>query len=99
QQAYRNLELLVVDDGSRDGSRSLIEQVLQGGGPGIQARLLTQENGGAHSAINRGLSEARGEYLTILNSDDYYHPQRIETLVDAASRGGSELFFTLLDIV
>src|SRR5262249_26494793 len=44
-------------------------------------RILTQANRGAHAAINRGLTEAAGRYLAILNSDDMLHPERFATLL------------------
>lgn len=72
-QSAHDLELIVVDDGSKDNSL----EVLAGfSDPRLQ--VFSQENQGAHAAINRGLHLASGEYLAILNSDDAYHPQRLE---------------------
>ena len=70
-------KIVVVDDGSTDGS---VEAVRKIGDPRIA--LFTQQNAGAHSALNRAILEARDcEFIAILNSDDVYHPQRIEKCV------------------
>lgn len=72
-QSETDLELIVVDDGSTDESL----QVLAGFSD-PRLRVFSQSNQGAHAAINRGLREARGTYFAILNSDDAYHPERLE---------------------
>lgn len=75
-QSYPNIELIVIDDGSQDGSVDVIRS--------YQDQRLTciiQENAGAHQAINRGLQMAKGDYLAILNSDDSYLPRRFERMM------------------
>ncbi|KAA0139876.1 glycosyltransferase [Gimesia chilikensis] len=72
-QTCQNLELIVIDDGSHDRSLEVIRQFQD---PRLQ--LISQENAGAHAAINRGLKQARGDFLTVLNSDDLYEPERLE---------------------
>jgi glycosyltransferase involved in cell wall biosynthesis len=72
-QTWQDLELIVVDDGSEDDSLRVL-----GGFADRRMRILTQENQGAHAALNRGLGECGGKYLAMLNSDDCYHPQRLE---------------------
>jgi glycosyltransferase involved in cell wall biosynthesis len=72
-QSLSDLELIVVDDGSTDQSL-----VVLSGFKDPRLRIFQQDNQGAHAAINRGLREACGKYLAILNSDDVYHPQRLE---------------------
>jgi len=72
-QTLTDLELIVVDDGSEDDSLQILSKIQD---PRII--VLPQSNQGAHQAINRGLHRASGKYLAILNSDDYYHPERLE---------------------
>lgn len=72
-QTFKDLELIVVDDGSTDHSLEVLS-----GFSDPRLKVLTQPNQGAHAAINRGLHAATGEYLAILNSDDLYHPLRLE---------------------
>jgi GT2 family glycosyltransferase len=75
-QSMADLELIVVDDGSQDNSLEVLA-----GFSDARLRIDRQVNQGAHAAINRGLRQATGDYLAILNSDDAYHPQRLEKLV------------------
>ncbi len=72
-QSYGNVELIVVDDGSTDGSPMIIKD--------LQLKhsfsFFEQKNGGCASAVNHGLRYATGEYIGFLASDDYYHPEKI----------------------
>ncbi len=77
-QTLRDLELIVVDDGSKDNSLQVLE-----GFSDPRLRIIAQENQGAHAAINRGLHAASGEFLAILNSDDAYYPNRLERCLEA----------------
>ena len=77
-------ELLVVDDGSRDGTREL----LRGATWPEQVRLLEHDrNQGKGSAIRTGLAAARGTYTTILDADLEYSPDDIPALVEPLRRG------------
>lgn len=84
-QTYRPLELVVVDDGSSDGSPALLGELLSGA-PLDQVRLIEQSNSGAHAAIMRGIEASSGVVIGILNSDDFYHPQRLERLMPYLAR-------------
>lgn len=73
-QTHQMVELIVVDDGSKDNSVELLRRI-----DDPRLHLVVQENRGAHAAINRGLDMANGDYLAIINSDDTFDPRRIET--------------------
>ena len=78
-QTLGDLELIVIDDASRDGTWDAIQSIRD---PRLRA-LRHEHNQGAHATLNEGLGLARGDYLAILNSDDAFHPERLERMVSA----------------
>jgi len=97
-QDHRNLELIVIDDGSSDNSIGIIEESLKGA-TSLASEFHAQRNRGAHAAINRGLEMARGEYLAILNSDDYYYPRRLSSLLNFMRVTDKQFAFSEVDHV
>ena len=75
-QIQPDLELIVVDDGSTDDTLDVLAAISD-----PRMRVITQPNRGAHAAINRGLAQASGRFLAILNSDDAYHPNRLQQML------------------
>ncbi|OWV91557.1 glycosyl transferase [Rhizobium sp. R635] len=82
-QTYEQLEILVVDDGSRDGTFELAKEY---GLSDPRVRLLRQENGGVARARNHGVREARGSYVAPIDADDLWHPRKIEMQVQALGK-------------
>jgi len=76
QQTYRSFELIIVDDGSTDGTPDVLAEFE--GNPKV--KIIRQENGGTAVARNTGLRYARGEYIAFLDSDDFYTPDRLEVI-------------------
>jgi glycosyltransferase involved in cell wall biosynthesis len=74
-QSCQDFEIIVVDDGSSDNPAAVIEDIAD---PRI--RLIAQENQGASAARNRGIDEARGQYVAFLDSDDRFLPHHLETI-------------------
>ena len=90
------LELVVIDDASRDDSVAVVERLFDDRDFAVRfehrLRLVVHEtNRGAHAAINRGLREATGDFLAILNSDDVYAPERLSVMLGALQEGGAQL--------
>ena len=72
QQTYKNTEIIVVDDGSTDETKSVAEKI-----EGI--RYIYQANQGLSAARNTGFQNSKGEYLVFLDADDYLYPEAIAT--------------------
>ncbi|MBI3986209.1 MAG: glycosyltransferase [Lentisphaerae bacterium] len=89
-QTCRDLEVIVIDDGSTDGTWRVIQPYLAD--PRVSAH--TQANQDAYNTINRGLHLARGRFVAILNSDDLYAPRRLERLLEIQKAAGAECIFT-----
>ena len=70
-QTYRNLEVLCINDGSTDSSPEIIRRFAAAD---PRVRLIDKENGGYGMACNRGLAEARGEWISIIEPDDWIDP-------------------------
>ncbi|HNC08892.1 MAG TPA: glycosyltransferase [Anaerolineales bacterium] len=88
EQSLTNIEIVVIDDGSLDGTPLRSEELL-GRQERFKWRVIRQSNQGAHAAINHGISLARGEWIAILNSDDRFTPTRISKMLDHAEKTGS----------
>ncbi len=78
-QTFRSFEWVIVDDGSSDGTESLVREWQAEGA--LEIRYLYQPNGGKHVATNRGVEMARGRYFAILDSDDWYTPTALERML------------------
>lgn len=76
-QTFEDLEILVIDDGSTDGSGRILDRIAA---EDRRIRLVHQENQGVAAARNRGLDMASGRYLTFVDGDDYIGPDYIERL-------------------
>lgn len=83
-QTYFQIELLLIDDGSTDGTGELCERLAA---EDHRIRVHHKENGGASSARNTGIDLATGEYLGFVDSDDYIEPYAYEKMIRAMEKG------------
>lgn len=84
-QTYRNLEVLVVDDGSKDDTPDIVARVAS---RDERVRLLRQSNGGVASARNLAIGVSSGTYIAPVDADDIWFPSKIERQVDSLERAG-----------
>lgn len=86
-QKFKNLEIVVVDDGSTDSTRNALDPLLMAG----LIQYYFKENGGAASARNLGIEKAKGQVIGFLDADDIYLPGMISQCLDMLERGGYDL--------
>jgi len=86
-QTYDNVEVVVVDDGSTDDSRSIIESY------GDRIRPYLQENRGQPAAVNKGYEHSRGDIIIFLDSDDKLYPEAVEEVVRVWDENTSKVQF------
>ncbi len=87
-QSYLHFEAIVVDDGSIDHTAAIAERYAA---EDRRLRVVRQPNGGLGAARNRGVAEARGAYLTFLDSDDFLVPGAYATMMSTITRTGSDM--------
>lgn len=87
-QTYDDFELILIDDGSTDGSRELCDTLALND---KRIKVIHKKNGGLSSARNAGLDCAEGDYITFVDSDDYIHPQMLETLLYSIEKENADI--------
>ena len=85
-QTYTDFELILVDDGSTDGSNALCDKLAT---EDARIRVIHKSNGGVSSARNVGIDAATSEYITFCDSDDYLESDYLETLLQTANNNPS----------
>ena len=88
-QSYTDFEFIIINDDSTDNTEKVIK-----GFSDKRISYFSQSNKGAAHTINRGLSLSKGKYISIINSDDVYHKNRLETLIENAENKDLLFLFT-----
>lgn len=96
-QSMADWELLVVDDGSRDGTCGIVEAIAAED-PRV-VFLKNEVNLGAAGTRNRALELARGRYVALLDSDDYWRPGKLEKQIAILEKTGAGLCYTAYSVV
>lgn len=90
-QTWKNLEILLIDDGSPDNSGTICDEYAK---RDDRIRVIHKKNGGACAARNTGLSEATGDYILIIDGDDWLECDYVEYLMNLIHKTGSDMAMT-----
>ena len=92
RQTYTDWELLIVDDGSTDGTEQMIQNLIK---MDERVKLVkNKENIGVAETRNRGVELAKGEWIAFLDSDDIWHPNKLQEQLELYQRNGMPFIFT-----
>jgi len=78
-QTYKDWELIIVDDGSTDDTKHIVQEFIK---HDKRIKYIYQENAERSAARNKGIEDAKGEFICFLDSDDYYHPTHLQCFKD-----------------
>lgn len=87
-QTYRDIEILLVDDGTPDNSGKICDEYAN---KDKRIRVFHKKNGGVADARNFGIINAKGKYITLIDSDDWIEPDMLETMVNLAEKKQAEI--------
>ena len=88
KQTHRNMEILLIDDGSTDSSGEICEAYAK---HDSRIHVIHKQNGGLSSARNAGLDSMHGDYYTFIDSDDFVHPDYVSTLLALCMKYGTDI--------
>ncbi len=88
QSGYHNIEFLIVDDGSENETAELCDML---GKEDDRIKVIHQKNGGVSAARNSGLKQAKGDFVTFVDADDYMEASMISSLIDVAERENADV--------
>lgn len=95
-QTYKNIEHMIIDGASKDGTVDLIKEYVQKG----WIKYISEPDNGIYDAMNKGIKMANGEYVAFLNSDDYYHKNNgIEASIEALKKSGADFSYAPVIII
>lgn len=85
-QTLKDIEVILVDEGDLDLCRAIIDMYEFGGKKDLRIRTIHEKNGGYGASVNKGMDIARGEYISIIESDDFIEPTMYEEMYEYAKK-------------
>ena len=99
-QTYRDIEYLIIDGKSSDGTVEAAERYRAAmAGKGIDYRIFSEPDGGIYDAMTKGVRLASGDIIGLLNSEDTYEPDTLQTVAETFEKTDCELMFADIRIV
>jgi glycosyltransferase involved in cell wall biosynthesis len=92
-QTYHDYEIIVVDDGSTDNTKEVLQPYMD------RIRYIYQENAGVSAARNAGIRVAKGEWIAFIDSDDQWLPDKLSAQIEFVSRSYTKVCFTGVEFV
>lgn len=99
RQTYRNIEVLLIDDGSSQEEFLKLQEKIKSYAGQLKIKQIRIKKSGVAAALNMGLKNSKGRWISYLDSDDAYHPQRLEILRDHCLQKKSAFAFSLIENV
>jgi len=98
-QTYKNIEHLIIDGASKDGTLNIIKK-LKKSAKNHEIRLISESDTGIYNAFNKGIKNAKGDYIIFMNSDDYYCEDfTIEELVNTLEKNNADFSTATVKII
>ena len=92
-QVYKNLEVIVVNDGSLEIKK--IKKIINLFKKDLSLSLISyKKNNGVSFALNKGIRKSKGKYISWLSHDDYFHPKKIQKQIDLSNNNSNKIIFT-----
>ncbi len=92
-QVYKNFEVIVVNDGSLEIKK--IKKIINFFKKDLRLSLISyKKNNGVSFALNKGIKKSKGEYISWLSHDDYFHPQKMQKQIDLTNNNSNKIIFT-----
>lgn len=102
-QDYEQIELIIVDDFSKDNSRNLIKKFIEQNGESkrfVNIKYIENtKNEGAHYTINRGIQQAEGRYIAVINADDLYEKNRFSAVIPKMKKENANIAFSNIEVI